>query len=111
MFKYLTNVTELEINSDALDFSCKNISKYLKHPLEKLILKPYRLDYAELILMLKEEELNHLNELEIDTELCAEEELVEIVSHLKHISRLRLYHLERYENCELPMMLGSKLSP
>lgn len=36
--------------------------------------------------------------------------MVEIVSHLKHISRLRLYHLERYENCELSMMIASKLS-
>lgn len=53
MFKYLPNISELEINSDALEFSCKNISKYLRHPLEKLILKPYRLDYSELILMLR----------------------------------------------------------
>jgi hypothetical protein len=32
------------------------------------------------------------------------------VSHLKHISRLRLYHLEQFERPEFPQLIASKLS-
>jgi hypothetical protein len=35
---------------------------------------------------------------------------VEIVSGLKHISRLRLYHLERFDRCDYAGLLADRLS-
>lgn len=44
-------------------------------------------------------------------EQCDEGELVEIVNGLKHISRLRLYHLERFDRHDYAQLLADRLSP
>lgn len=55
--------------------------------------------------------MNRLDELEIDVEQCEEEQLVDIVSGLKHISRLRLYHMERFDRQDYAQLLADRLSP
>jgi hypothetical protein len=61
--------------------------------------------------VVREEELNQLDELEIDVEQCEEDQLVEIVSKLKHISRLRLYHMERFDRHDYAQLIADRLSP
>lgn len=54
------------MNADALGFTAKGLASYLRNPLEKLVLKPYQLDYDSLLELVEDSDLNQLAELEID---------------------------------------------
>lgn len=45
MVKHCPYINDIEINTDSLEFTCQNMVDYLKSPLERLVLKPYQLDY------------------------------------------------------------------
>jgi hypothetical protein len=72
------------------------MTTYLKHPLERLVLKPYQLDYQAILLFLRNKDLNQLNELELDMEECDEATLSDILKEVPQIQKLRLYHMEKF---------------
>lgn len=41
MAENLTNLDSLVVIKNDIDFTCKNITKYMKNPMKKLIMKPY----------------------------------------------------------------------
>jgi hypothetical protein len=71
MLKGCPQVSSIEINADSLDFTGLGMAEYISSPLERLILKPYQLDYRALLTFLQQEQLNHIGELEIDIEDCS----------------------------------------
>ena len=81
-----------------MHFTATNMVEYLDAPLERLVLKPYRLNYNSLIELFKSEDLNQVTELEIDVEECREDRLASLLINLPFIRRLRLFHLEKIEN-------------
>jgi hypothetical protein len=107
MFKSLPAVSHIEVNADALEFTCSNICRYLNTPIKKLILKPYQLNYDSILELVSNEQLNQLDELEIDVEQCPSETLISIISNLRAIRQLRLFHMENFEDVDT---LSSRLS-
>ena len=56
-------VSDIEINADSLEFKGENLNEYITCPLERLVLKPYQLDYQDLLLFFSNSSLNKISEL------------------------------------------------
>ena len=58
MVKQCPGINNIEINTDSLGFTGVNMASYLQTPLERLVLKPYQLDYEAILRLLLNQELN-----------------------------------------------------
>ncbi len=48
MCESMTLIKHLEVIKDDMNFTCKNISKYMSKKVEQIILKPHYIDFEEL---------------------------------------------------------------
>lgn len=48
MAENLNNLDSLVVIKNDVEFTCKKLSKYIKKPMKKLVVKPYIIDFDEI---------------------------------------------------------------
>lgn len=92
MSENMKNLHSLTVIKNDLFFTCKNLSKFITKPMEKLVIKPYAIDFDE-ICEITERSAETMKELEIDVEEASPAMVSAILKSLKKLNKLRLFHL------------------
>ena len=85
MFQNLKQVDSLTVIKNDTYFTAANLTRFLdSRPMQKIVIKPYLLDFNEIIQM-SENSAETMKELEIDVEECEGETIVEMIKPLQKL--------------------------